>query len=43
MLQNIETLEYIRIPREDVPSHDSNIWMNGAIVRKKLKLLNNGV
>lgn len=43
MLQNIETLEYIRIPKEDVPSYDSNIWMNGTIVRKKLKLLNNGV
>lgn len=43
MLQNIKTLEYIRIPREDVSAYDSNIWMNGTIVRKKLKLLNGSV
>ena len=37
MLQNIQTLKYIRIPKEDVSLYDPNIWMHYMKVRKILK------
>ena len=37
MLQNIETLQHIRIHRDDVSSYDPNIWMNHVKVKILLK------
>lgn len=37
MLQNIQTLNYIRIPKGDVSLYDPNIWMHYMKVRKILK------